>query len=105
MRTSCWYNYSFSDSLTNSKRHNSMYSFELRKPSRSKIILLTVNGIIFMRMVKSMPDIFPDFRHIRDLEYMPQSSSSRRHAMNHYIDSITEVTMQSGRAGISIQLF
>jgi hypothetical protein len=82
----------------NGKRHDPTHSFELRKSSRSKIILLTVDGIIFLRMIKSTPDIFPDLRHIRDLEYMPQGSSSRRHAMNHYIDGITEVAMQSGRA-------
>jgi hypothetical protein len=34
-------------------------------------------------MIKGTPDVFPDFWHIRDLEYMPQGSSSRWDAMNH----------------------
>lgn len=73
VRTSSWNENSLSDSLMDGKRYDAMRSFEFCQIAWSKIISLTVNGIVLMRMPEfgSTSDICSDFCHVSDFENVP----------------------------------
>jgi hypothetical protein len=85
MRAASWNKDSLAHRLMNSKRYHAVYILQFREIRWSKIIPLTVNGIIFSRMIKCILYIRPDFRYVADLENVPQRGALSRDAVNHQV--------------------
>src|ERR1700676_2136058 len=85
----------FPNRLMDGKRRDIVYSFEHCQICWPKIIALSMDGIILVRMheLRSVPDIRPNFVHVDYLKYVPQGSSGGRYTINHQIYRITEITM------------
>ena len=77
MWAASWNKNSLSYPLMNGERYHAMYTVQLLKFCRSKIILLAVNGIIILSMIESVLYVSPDLSTSQTLKMCHNAIPSR----------------------------